>query len=660
MKHFTWLAALLLVTGCSSSAVIDGGGLPDASPGDAIVADVPVVDGGPTCTVGRWDPSAGTFDEWPDPRLVVASSSTATGVRLHVDETQFATLITAGGAFASIFTDLGALDGFGVNAQAFLRFTRSFDPAMLPTAEQTMTPTGGVGFVVLSPGTPRLEGALLSQSMDMDGTLFLAPLHPLPANAHVAVFVTRRLTVAARGCLEPSAAMATELAAPTADDGEAITALMGLGVITGASDLVALDVFPTQTTTDESEAVAADIAPRSFTVSARHGCTDDPMGRWRQCELEFVAQNYLDAMDHLPPIPPGGAATPQSTYTLPVTVWLPPVGVGTPPYRVAVFGHGLGSGRLQGDRLADFAGPLGFATVAIDAWDHGAHPLNPMPDAATLPTVLNFFALGAGSFDALAVRDHFRGSSYDKLQLVRLLQGGVDVDGDGTVELATGHLTYLGVSLGGIMGPEPLALTDGFDAAVLAVPGGRVSAIISDSATFAPIVAGFRPAHTSIGDVARFFPILQTLFDRGDSASYGPHVLHDRLVPGGSHLVPSAVLGIVLDDDTVPNVSNYTLARAMGVGIVPPLLRAAPGLVTTAAPPISGNFGAGMATAGVVQFDVIRETDGSIQMATHSNVGDSDVGAEEWFHFLSTHWTAGLAEIEDPYLATGLAHMPMP
>lgn len=629
---------------------------------DASVDRADAVDAPPACTTGLWDPSTGTLEQWPDPRFIAANATTPTGVRLRVDATRFAPTLAAAGGFSSLVTDLAELDGFGVNAQAFFRFSQSFDAARLPTAEQTMTPAAGVGFVVLSPGAPRLEGALVTTT-DEGATLLLAPLHPLPAGARVAAYVTRRLAPAATGgCLAPSAAMARDLAVPSADTGAAVRALTALSVVTGPSDVVALTAFPTQTTTGDSQAVAADIAGRDFTVSARTPCAPDAMGRYRVCELSFVAGNYLDAEGHLPLLGAMGDAEPRTTYTLRATAWLP-MAPSTMPYRTIVYGHGLGGDRSQAARLAGFAAPLGIATIALDAVTHGAHPLNPMPGAATLVTVLNFFTLSLGSaqaIDARALRDHFRQSTYDKLQLVRLLQRGVDADGDGATDLDASRLAYLGVSLGGIMGAEALALTDAFGAAVLVVPGGRVSGIISESSTFAPIISTVRPQGTTAGDVARTFPLLQTILDRGDAASYGPHIFADRLTPGGARAVPSVLLGVVLDDDTVPNVCNYTLARAMNVSIVPPLLRAAPGLALTAAAPLSGNLAEGMATGGVLQFDVVGGNGGASVRATHSNVGASDVGAEAWLHFLSTHWARGRAEIADPYVALGRAHAAMP
>jgi dienelactone hydrolase len=615
------------------------------------------IDAKPACTLPLWDPASSSIDRWPDPRFVVPDRATPTGVRLRVDRARFASALRSAGPFSTLYTDLDGLDGFGVNAQAFFRFNRPFDRARLPSAEQTLGATAGVGFVVFGPGAPRLEGALVTTADD-GATLMLAPLRPLPEGTRVAAYVSRRLTTAAGGCLDVTDAVARELSAPSPEAVAAIEALRALGVITAARDLVALTPFVTQSIVRDSRAVAADMMGRTSVVSARHPCTDDVTRRYRRCMIEFVAGNYLDAAGHLPEAGATGLQ-PQSMYTLKATVWLPTMARGARPYPTIVYGHGLGGDRSQAARLAEFAAPEGYATVALDAVAHGEHPLNPTPGAQTLPVVIRFFSLDIDAtrpFDGRALRDRFRQSTYDKLQLVQLLRGGLDVDGDGTVDLDGNRLAYLGVSLGGIMGVEPLALTDAFGAAVLVVPGGRVSAIISESSTFAPILRLVRPAGTSVGDVERAFPLLQTILDPGDAASYGPHVFVDRLVPGGSRTTPSALVGVVLDDDTVPNVSNETLARAMGLSVVPPLLRPVPGMTVLPEVPVAGNFAMGRATGGMLQFDVVAGPTGQSVRATHANVAASDVGVAAWMHFLRTHWTRGLAEINDPYAVVGRMH----
>jgi len=132
-----------------------------------------------------------------------------------------------------------------------------------------------------------------------------------------------------------------------------------------------------------------------------------------------------------------------------------------------IYGHGPGGGRGQGERLASFAAPMGIATVAIDAQAHGEHP-TATPGAATLNVVLDFFGINLSmlqtrALEAARLRDNFRGSTWDKLQLVSLLVAHPDIDGDGAADLDITRYAYLGVSLGGIMGPELLALEDRTD-----------------------------------------------------------------------------------------------------------------------------------------------------------------------------------------------------
>ena len=357
---------------------------------------------------------------------------------------------------------------------------------------------------------------------------------------------------------------------------------------------------------------------------------------------------------------PGDPLDTSMTYRLPYTVWVPP-DAPAEALPTIVWGSGLGSGRGQGSALARFAVPQGYAVIAVDPVQHGEHPAVPEGESSeALATVLRFFTLGIDlperALAPLQLRDHWRQSTYDKLQLVERIQAGIDLDGDDTADLDAARLTYLGVSLGGIMGVEPLALTDAFGAAVLVVPGGRVSAIIADSSRFSALITLATPRGVSDGQVRRFFPVLQTLLERGDAATYAPHVLEDRFDDADP---PSVLAGIVLDDDTVPNVANYALMRAMDVPLVAELLRPEPGFDSAIAAPLSGNRADGTRTAGFLQFDLIRE-DGVIEAATHDNVGRSEVGIDAWLAFLDGHTSDGLAVIVDPYERTALAHGPPP
>lgn len=614
-------------------------GTVDAGPADG------GVDGGPSCTVLDWDPAAPTLQRWPEPALVVEDATTETGLRLQFEESRYPDLTDRLSGYREVLiTDLGEIDGFGVTSEAYFTFGRAFDVAAVPSGDATASPSAGLGLVVLEPGTPRIAPVIVTTTDD-DRTLLMAPMQPLPPHATVVAFVTRALTAAARGCLEPSAAMASALAQPDAELSAAISALAGLGVISTASDLVAVTVYPTESIEEDTLAVAADVATRDTSFVAPPACVEEAL--WFRCEARFGAEDYRDD-DGVFRRAAGADAVAARSYEVPVTIWLPKTG--TPPYRTLLFGHGLGGDRDQAEQLAEFAAPLGYATVCAPALMHGDHPTHANPNDATLNVVLGFFGIGdlrGRALEANRLRDHFRQTTWDRLQLTRLLRASPDVDGDGTGDIDPDRLAYLGVSLGGLMGPELLAASDAYGAGVLVVPGGRVSTIMSDSAIFSALVELLRPRGTSRGDVRRFFPILQTILDKGDPASYGPHILEDRF---DASRPPSILVGVVLDDDVVPNVANYTLGRALRVPIVEPLLRAEPGFAVVPGP-ISGNFASGAATGGLLQFDLVGDGSGGTETATHSNIGDSDVGVAAWLDFLATHWDGGLARVRDPYAA---------
>ncbi len=628
------LTFALVACGDDDAPASDAGS--DAGLDDA----APPLDAGPSCTVGLWDPLGDDLHQWPDPTLLREDSSRATGHSLFFDETRFAPLLTRFAGYAPIFTeDLSELDGFGSTSGIFFRFGRAFDEEALPSGLETAEADAGVGLAIL--GDDPLLVPVETETTDGGATLMMRPLRPLPQRTWVVAFVTRALTDAAGGCLEPSDGTAALLDDPDARTSEALETLSTLGVDT--TQLVALSVYPVGTLVDASLAVAADVATLAPTPTTAPTCTDEAL--FRRCELAFEAIDYRDE-DRI-----HRGVSRERTHVLPVTVWLPLEGEG--PFRTIVWGSGLGSGRDQGNRLAGFAAPRGFATIAIDAVSHGQHPDVAGESDDTLATTLRFFTIGdleERALFPLRLRDNFRQSAWEKLQLVRLVQTGIDLDGDEVSDLDPESLAYLGVSLGGIMGPEPLALSGAFDAAVLVVPGGRVSSIIGESELFGSLTRLLRPRGTTDGDVDRFFPVLQTFLDPGDATVWGRHVQVERLVGDAS---PDVLAGVALDDEVVPNVASWTLMRAMELPLVGAELRPVVGITNVAAPATAN--GTGGRTAGFLQFDVVRDGE-TVEVATHDNVGDSEQGLHAWLTFLETHFEDGRAVIEDPYVATGLPH----
>jgi hypothetical protein len=154
---------------------------------------------------------------------------------------------------------------------------------------------------------------------------------------------------------------------------------------------------------------------------------------------------------------------------------------------VAIFGHGGAS--TKNDGLLAVAASMaaqGVATIGINAAGNGFGPLGTLdvnqPDGSvvTLPaggrsydqdgngdigTQEGFFA--ASPREILWSRDSQRQTVADLMQLVREIQVGIHVTGDFTADLDPARISYFGVSLGGELGAEFLAVEPDVAAGVI-------------------------------------------------------------------------------------------------------------------------------------------------------------------------------------------------
>ncbi len=590
-----------------------------AEPAPVGAEPLPFCDG-PTHFV--WDVD-GALDVFPDDHRTVAAD-TPTGRRVDLDPVTHPFLAESAEGFANIYTDLSTLDGWGLSAGMWFRADAAL-PVVPPVVRVV---ADGVDWPVDVSFTD--EGA----------TLMLLPRRPLPPATEVTVVVTT--DPADPQCLAPSPHLRDLLdpsaPAPPEQAPRYQVALAALGV--DPVDVAAMSVFTTQSATVVSELVAADVVGRDYTF-VPGGCVDGPT--WRQCDGAVSVQDYRDP-DHL--VPPDSAGEPLASYDLPTRVWLP--STGTAPWPTVLCGHGLGGDKGQCSVLADLAGPRGFAVLAVDAVEHGEHPGRTEAGLSILDDLMILaIEIDPPGLNGRRLRDNFRQSAWDKLQVLRAIEAGLDADGDGSADLDPDHLAYVGVSLGAIMGPEPMALTDRFAGGVLLVGGSRIASIIRDSPTFSVLVDLMRPAGTSDGDVERFFPVLQTVIEAGDPGTWAPHVAADRL-DGGPPL--SLLDAMAWQDQIVPNSTNEALARAFGV----------PGVgseewpvadLSFVAGPVSGNLDGG-ATGGTVQFAEVQEVEGGAWVpATHDNLHESWTGQAEILAFLEpllAGQTPVIAEPERP------------
>lgn len=533
------------------------------------------------------------FTTFPDAFWTVADPATATGLRVALHPDEVAGLDAFPENFVDNFEQVTRLDGFGLTTPVVFQFTEDVS-TLVTEADVVMLARTAEGDVDW-PFTLRFE--------DSGRSVFVQPLVPLPAGTRVGVGVA-----GTEPCLVPSRALRAQL---TSGDDAVAVALQDDVAAAGVdpADVGAFVGFTTQSATDQSVAAADWIDAHSYTLDALD-CEDD--GDVRICAATLVADDFRDPEG----VVPQGSPTPQGTYDLPVHVWLPTTGG---PFPTVVCGHGLGGEWRECDVLVSQAVPLGVAVVAIDALEHGEHPAQTDVGLELLQRLAIFaISVTPPGVSSLRLRDNFRQSAWDKLMVVRAIEGGIDVDGDGAADLDPTRMAYVGASLGGLMGPEPGALTDAFDAVVLIVAGGQVTRIIEDSDSFGDLVSLLAPPEWDDGDLARTFPLLQTAVDGGDPAVFARHLATDRLRDDHA---PHVLLLLALNDTVVPNSTNDVLARALDL----------PGLGEEVWPvdgiafepgPFSANLSSG-ATGALLQFDQLH-IGGVATDAQHGNVHRSD------------------------------------
>ncbi|MBO9662123.1 Ig-like domain-containing protein [Dokdonella sp.] len=287
-------------------------------------------------------------------------------------------------------------------------------------------------------------------------------------------------------------------------------------------------------------------------------------------------------------------AVAKTTQVAPLLMTVPNASSGkTKPaagWPLVIFQHGITRNRTDMFAVAGTLAAQGFAVVAIDLPLHGiTDKTNPFyigntPLAAlgarerTFDLDLVDNATGAPGPDGvidgsgshyinltslLTSRDNLREGVVDLLELSHAVQGmhystGTDFD--------TAKVSFLGQSLGSIVGATFLAIDPNVQTGMLSVPGGGIARLLDASPTFGPrIHAGLAAAGIEQGTPLydTFMAATQTVVDSGDPinfagngtlllarynedgsvAQYGKNLLVHEVVGGGD----------VLPDQVIPN-----------------------------------------------------------------------------------------------------------
>jgi hypothetical protein len=214
---------------------------------------------------------------------------------------------------------------------------------------------------------------------------------------------------------------------------------------------------------------------------------------------KYDSPDYETAEQFIPPVGTRtGTPVVQDVNEVYFNLYLPSGPRPAGGWPVAIFGHGSGGSKQGGGpgggdslALADSLAEQGIATIAINVVGHGFGPLSTLTVTPTVGAPVTFPEGGRGidqngdgiigngegisaapPQSIIRDRDGQRQTVADLMQLVRVIEVGMDVSGNGGTDLDASRIYYVGQSLGGIYGTEFLAVEPDVHAGVLNVAGG--------------------------------------------------------------------------------------------------------------------------------------------------------------------------------------------
>jgi hypothetical protein len=224
---------------------------------------------------------------------------------------------------------------------------------------------------------------------------------------------------------------------------------------------------------------------------------------------KFRSPDYQTAAKFIPPTGTlSGQPQPQGSNELSFQLFVPAGAKPANGWPVVVFGHGFTDSMYGAPwTVASVFASRGLATLSINVVGHGGGPLGTLNVLRTgaAPVVVDAGGRGIdqdanGSIDStegssaaaprtiIGNRDGLRQTVVDLMQLVREVEVGMDVDGDGTPDLDRQRIYYAGQSFGGIYGTILLGVEPDIKAGVPNVGGGSITEV-ARLGSFRPLTA---------------------------------------------------------------------------------------------------------------------------------------------------------------------------
>lgn len=315
---------------------------------------------------------------------------------------------------------------------------------------------------------------------------------------------------------------------------------------------------------------------------------------------KYSSPDYLGPEQFIPPVGTRtGVPTPLRMNDVYFTLILP---AGTRPsagWPVAIYGHGFTDFRHNSPfAVGASMAAAGVATIAINVVGHGFGPEGTV--AVTTPTTMVTFPAGGRGIDQngdksigstegssaggqrilIGSADALRQTTVDLMQLVRQIQVGIDVDGDGAADLDASRIYYFGQSFGGIYGTIFLGVEPDVRVGAPNVPGGPIIDIIRLSPVFrglfvqAALARGFTEFNENL-PLRDQPPVINTVPNAmglqnfteqsewasqfGNPVAYAPYI---RKAPLQGNAPKSVIYQFAKGDQTVPNPTTSGIIRA--------------------------------------------------------------------------------------------------
>jgi len=277
---------------------------------------------------------------------------------------------------------------------------------------------------------------------------------------------------------------------------------------------------------------------------------------------------------------------PTSTETIPVLMAVPNAADTSVPLPVTIFQHGITGNRTAMLAIANAIAAQGRVVISIDLPMHGLTSMDEPGGAFMVsgngqgePRERHFNIDIAPNDDSdeeaegsdglidpsgtyfinlanLAnARDNLRQSVADLFVLRASLAGATIGSGDSAIMLDGTDVSYVGHSLGGIVGTTMLSYFDnaetGFHSATLAMPGGGIAELLNNSPQFSPRINS-QLAENNIepgtAAFAQFFAAAQSMIDSADPINHAGTLANAGNSPA-IHMIE------VVGDTVVPNAA---------------------------------------------------------------------------------------------------------